>query len=385
MRRVAIRERADWKDKANKAGFVFHTMDGKPYWDESAYYAFTMRQVEDHLESATNEIIAMCQAALDKVCANQEAMERLRIPRFAWDYVARSWQSKIPTLYGRLDFSYDGVAPPKLLEYNADTPTSLYESAVFQWYWLEDLKAKGTLPGGADQFNSIHDKLIAAFQSWGKGLLHLASVPDEIEDRGTVAYLEDCARQAGLETSFIAINEIGLSSNGAFVDAGDQPIQVLFKLYPWEWLFAEEFGKHIPKSPTHFVEPAWKSILSNKGILPILWELAPGHPNLLPAYFEDDPRKSEIGTAFARKPLFSREGANVLLVDGTRVIDQGEGPYGGEGYIRQALCPLPKTNGNYAVIGSWIIAEESAGIGIREDISPITKNNSRFLPHAIID
>jgi glutathionylspermidine synthase len=29
-------------------------------------------------------------------------------------------------------------------------------------------------------------------------------------------------------------------------------------------------------------------ILSNKGMLALLWEMAPEHPNLLPRYFEDD-------------------------------------------------------------------------------------------------
>ena len=54
--------------------------------------------------------------------------------------------------------------------------------------------------------------------------------------------------------------------------------------------------------------------LSNKGILPLLWEMFPDHPNLLPAYFEDDPESGKLGDSFARKPLYSREGANVALV-----------------------------------------------------------------------
>jgi glutathionylspermidine synthase len=36
------------------------------------------------------------------------------------------------------------------------------------------------------------------------------------------------------------------------------------------------------------------------------------------------------------------------------------------------------------VLGSWFAAGQPCGLNIREDASPITKNTSRFLPHAII-
>ena len=65
----------------------------------------------------------------------------------------------------------------------------------------------------------------------------------------------------------------------------------MFKLYPWEWLFREDFGASLAGSPTRWLEPPWKAILSNKGILPLLWAMFPRHPNLLPAFFEDDPRR----------------------------------------------------------------------------------------------
>lgn len=69
----------------------------------------------------------------------------------------KSWATRQPSLYSRLDLAYDGVNPPKLLENNADTPTSLYESAFFQWIWLEDQIAAGNLPENADQFNGIRE------------------------------------------------------------------------------------------------------------------------------------------------------------------------------------------------------------------------------------
>ena len=58
-------------------------------------------------------------------------------------------------------------------------------------------------------------------------------------------------------------------------------------------------------------------------MLPLLWEMFPGHPNLLPAFFEDDPNAATLGTSFVRKPLYSREGANVALIsEGVTVVEQ---------------------------------------------------------------
>jgi len=209
-------------------------------------------------------------------------------------------------------------------------------------------------------------------------------VTESQEDAGTLAYLEDTARQAGFATKVLAMETIGRKPNGAFVDADDVPIELAFKLYPWEWMFREKFGAYLAGSATKWIEPPWKAILSNKGILPLLWAMFPRHPNLLPAYFEDDPNAGELGNAYVRKPLYSREGANVAVVIDGKAVDHDDGPYGAEGYVRQALAPLPQFDGNHAVIGSWLVGGAPCGIGLREDRSPITKNTSRFVPHAII-
>jgi glutathionylspermidine synthase len=119
-------------------------------------------------------------------------------------------------------------------------------------------------------------------------------------------------------------------------------------------------------------------------MLPLLWEMFPGHPNLLPAYFEDDPNAAQLGASFVRKPLYSREGANVALVSAGVTLVEQEGPYGAEGFIRQALAPLPEFSGQYPVIGSWLVDHAACGLSIREDENPITGNTSRFLPHAIL-
>jgi glutathionylspermidine synthase len=211
----------------------------------------------------------------------------------------------------------------------------------------------------------------------------LSCAPQPIDDRGLISYLEDCARQAGFESEFLGIGDIGTIGQGPFVDLSNEPIRLLFKLYPWEWMFADAFSRSPSMGATRFIEPRWKALLSNKGILPLLWKMAPRHPNLLPAYFEDDPRCARLDGRYAKKPLYSREGQKRSADCGIVLDDRDGGLYGSEGFILQQLAAMPNFDGNYPVIGSWVIGEEPGGIGIREDVSPITKNTWRYLPHAI--
>jgi glutathionylspermidine synthase len=161
-----------------------------------------------------------------------------------------------------------------------------------------------------------------------------------------------------------------------FVDVRHEPIETLFKLYPWEWLMREDFGPHLLACGSRLIEPMWKAVLSCKGLLPILWELYPGHPNLLPAYFEPG-----YLDEYARKPLYSREGANIELHSRQGILRKADGPYGEQGYIYQGLQLLPRFDGRYPVIGAWLVDGQPAGMGIREDDSPITTNTSQFVPH----
>ena len=212
--------------------------------------------------------------------------------------------------------------------------------------------------------------------------LYFSAVRDSLEDQGTVAYLRDCAQQAGIDTRLIAIEDIGLSQDGRFTDLDDHVIRTLFKLYPVEYLFDERFGPALPGSGLQLIEPAWKAILANKGILPLLWERHPHHPNLLPARFVDD-LAQPIEPGWVRKPFFSREGTNVsiALPDGTLLAS--DGPDDAGPWIEQHYHALPDFDGNYPLIGSWVIADRAAGMGVREDRSRITQDTSRFVPHVI--
>ncbi len=301
------------------------------------------------------------------------------IPEAAVPAIKAAWEAEPPAIYGRFDFSYDGRTPAKLLEYNADTPTALLEASVIQWYWLQDVAPK------EDQFNSIHERLIA---KWKELLDYIPARPlyfvhaDDEEDLMTATYLRDTAEQAGFETAALLMKDIGWdSAQRCFVDLDGRAMGAIFKLYPWEWMVHEDFGPHALElsGKVQWIEPIWKMLLSNKAILAILWELFPGHANLLETYL-DGPRTMR---QFVKKPKMSREGANVTLIsEGERA--QSPGDYGAEGYIWQAAAPLPDFDGNRPVIGSWVIDGVSGGMGIRESSGPVTDNLSRFVPHLFV-
>jgi glutathionylspermidine synthase len=382
MKRVNSSPRPGWKAFAESVGFNFHTFDGEPYWDESAYYQFSLAQIEQDLEDPTVQLHQMALDLVDDIVSSEEKLTQLAIPEPFWDAVLASWRAKEPHLYGRMDFSYNGKGPAKLLELNYDTPTSLYETGFFQWVWLEDMLMRGALPQGADQFNSLQDKLQQAFSELNLPQpFYFASVTESIEDKGTIDYLMDIALQAGVNCRYIELEQLG-EIDGQLVDLDGFPIQGLFKLYPWEFMLREDFASTILTSQTRFIEPLWKCLLSNKGILPLLWQKYQGHPNLLPAFFDD---ASSLQNGWLRKPLLSREGANIELLTADGKLVKQDGPYNDSGYIRQQLAPLPQFDNNYTLIGSWVVGDSAAGIGIREDNSLITKDSSRFFPHIILD
>ncbi|MBF8223944.1 glutathionylspermidine synthase family protein [Halomonas sp. 328] len=387
MQRMLATPRHDWCSQAEALGFHFHSLDGEPYWDESLYYRFSLRQVEEDIEAPSAELEAMCLALVAEAIDSEALLARMAIPEAFWPLVRDSWKRDEPALYGRMDLCYDGHGPARFYEYNADTPTSLYEAAFFQWVWLEQCREAGRLPAHADQYNRIQEALIARLAMLGErqAPLHLACCPEHIEDMGTVTYLADCAAQAGLEPVLTYIDDIGHRPGAGFIDLNDTPIRQLFKLYPWEWLFQEPFAAHIDSRTTRFIEPAWKSLLSNKAILPLLWERHPGHPNLIPACFADAPDSAPLGERWVRKPFFSREGANIAIETPTGVTTRVPGPYDQGPAILQAWTPPPDVGGRHPIIGSWLVGGEPVGMGVREDDSPITRDSSRFVPHIILD
>jgi glutathionylspermidine synthase len=380
MQRIPIAARPDWRTKVEALGLLFHTTpdgaEGTPYWFEDAYYRLTEREVET-LERATNELHEMCLAAVQHVI-DRDRFSEMGIPAEAVPAIKWAWEAEPPSVYGRFDLAYDGVQPPKLLEYNADTPTALLEAAVVQWKWLEE-----RFPN-ADQFNSIWEGLVELWKELRRdrhlkgAMVHFAHV-ETLEDLMTTTLMRDTAQEAGLVTDGLHMKDIGWDERGRhFVDLQDRRIWTIFKLYPWEWMLKEEFAKPLLASyeETQWIEPIWKMVLSNKAILAILWEMYPDHPYLLPTYLGGSRNLKD----YVRKPLLSREGANVMVKQGG-TLTRTDGAYGQEGYVFQEYFPIPEFDGSRPVIGSWVIDGTARGIGIRESDGLVTDNFSRFVPH----
>ncbi|OHU21171.1 glutathionylspermidine synthase [Mycobacteroides franklinii] len=385
MRREHARPRPGWEQTVASQGMCYGTparlADGsdRPYWDESVHYVFDMDEVLS-LEATVEVLHSMCLEAVEQVVL----LGRYRdfgLPEWAWEHVEKSWRRNDPHLYGRFDLRYDGQRPPVLLEYNADTPTSLLEASILQWYWKTEVFPED------DQWNSLHEQLVARWKQIGGQLpgteTHFtwSSADQTGEDHVTLAYLQECAAEAGLNTVGLPIEEIGWDRDlNRLVDLEEAPIESIFKLYPWEWMLDDDFGRHavdlLPE--TLWIEPLWKSLLSNKAILAVLWEMYPGHPNLLPAYL-DSPHEL---TEYVRKPKLGREGANITVVGAGYETATG-GVYGEEGYVYQLLDPLPQFDEMRPVLGAWIVGDESAGLGIRETAGLITDDGAAFVPHRI--
>jgi glutathionylspermidine synthase len=395
MRRVQVTSRKNWRQRCDEVGFTFYDLEsekGEPYWRESAAYEVTLPEVEQ-LERETKVLFDLCMDVVEHV-VRQRRFAEFAIPEEFWDEVTRSWDEDDPTVYGRFDLAWQpGGAPSKLLEFNADTPTSLVETAAAQWWWMRDV-----LGESADQFNSLHEQLIEQWrhlrtQRWRLpegaplALASLQSTDDGqfiAEDHDTVCYMAETAKAAGFSPQVMFIEDIQWRDDmRQFVGADGRPLRHIFKLYPWEWMVREAYGAHILTAGkrTSWVEPIWKMLLSNKQLLVVAWELFPDHPNLLPTY--NSPEKL-VGVRYVSKPKLSREGANVQVYDEAGVvIEQQPGDYGEEGLVYQAYQPLPKFDGYRAIIGSWVVGETPAGIDFRETSTRITGDLAFFVPHYI--
>ncbi|SHK78304.1 Glutathionylspermidine synthase [Pseudonocardia thermophila] len=351
----------------------------RPYWDESVHYTFSMDEVLA-LEADVEVLHSMCLEAVDHVVTAGRFRD-FAIPEFAWEAVAASWKRSDPHVYGRFDLRYDGNGPAKLLEYNADTPTTLLEASILQWYWLQD-----THPGD-DQWNSLHEQLVERWRALknrlpsGEVYFTWSAGDTTGEDHVTVSYLQETAAEAGFDTIGLAIEDIGWDVTlDRFTDLEEATISTVFKLYPWEWIFNDDFGKHVLRNlpETLWIEPLWKCILSNKALLAVLWEMHPGHPNLLPAFLD----QPGLLTEYVRKPRLGREGANISIVAPGMEHRTG-GVYGEEGYVYQLFAPLPEFDGYRPVLGAWIVGDSAAGLGIRESAGLVTDDGAAFVPHRI--
>lgn len=378
----------------------------RSYWAPDRHYVLT-EEDDRALRTASAEIFEMCIEAGDYLLAHPELMKRMGIPEWAFKQIARTWGIEDPaygSVYARFDLCFGGVdhpnpayRTPRLYEFNADTPTGLVESAHIQWHWREEAKV------GGGQWNDVYERLIAAWKR------NLALIEDAIgrkpvvyfafctseksgEDLMNTQYLKEGCAEAGYQTVMIPMSNIVLGDDGRFYDGLGNHIDVIFKLYPWEFMVTEEFGQAVfgdmtrtDRSGTIWIEPPYKMLWSNKGLLAVLWRLF-GQTDkakyLIPAWFAGDEPRELLD--YVKKPLLGREGASI------EVFEQGEqtlamdGDYGSEGYIIQKLAPPPAfligQTTHFPVVGVWMIDGEPAGYGIRDNSSIVTDNLSQFVP-----
>jgi glutathionylspermidine synthase len=393
MLRKNFKKRSNYHERLNEIGFQYHSVvssDNEEYWTEGAAYEFTLERIEE-IESVSENLHGMCIETAEEIIESGDYPDGFGLNEQSKSLIEQSWENGDIHIYGRFDLLVEPTGAIKMYEYNADTPTALLEAAVAQWQWLEEVE---DIPN-RDQFNSIHEKLVArwnqAKSETANSMLYVfASKEGPYEDWGNIEYIADTAMQGGWQVHIEEIENIGYDPQSlTFVDTAGVTIESAFKLYPWEWMMEESFGEFVIDCPTKWFEPPWKMLLSNKAILPVLWQRYPNHPNLLPAYFEDDKPNVGFQYMYIKKPILGREGANIqlagtfsdTLMEGSHQVSE----YDSNGYVYQEYAPLPNFQGKHPVIGSWVIGDEPAGIGIREDNTIISGNGSHFVPHYFVN
>lgn len=288
-----------------------------PYWQENVMYALSEGEV-DRILDATQELHNMSMEMVGQMVRSGDYPEYFKLTPLEIALIEQSWKRGDKSLYGRFDLALGTDNSLKMFEYNGDTPVSILECSVAQWDKVRQLK---TLPNGTPfpdefrtQFNLIDETLKEVWPTIAnpnKPLFFGSSGGFRHEDFGNLVYLMDSALRSGMQVKEIQMEEIGLNldSKPEFRDLDDKRIDQIFKLYPWEWMATEDFGKNVfDADDTKWIEPAWKMLLSNKAMLIKLWEMFPNHPNLLPSFIEQ-PRSG----IFAKKAIHGREGSNIYI------------------------------------------------------------------------
>lgn len=373
-------------------GFAWHTDSDKSKYVADELVVVTDSEAEAYYE-AVNKLYDMYSAAAQHVIDNNLFFE-LGIPFNLIEAIKKSWENDVHWhLYGRFDLA-GGIngQPIKLIEFNADTPTSLFETAILQWALLKH--------NGMDeerQFNNVYQaisdnfrRLITLFddpetfeQHYDGWKILFSSVSENIEEEQTVRLLQQMAIDAGFETGFEPIGGVRFDEEGIY-DSGDTPYEYWFKLYPWEDIAIEESELAVllttimNNQKAIIINPAYTLLFQSKGMLKILSDLFPDSPYLLKTSFE--PLK---GVSYVEKRMFGREGANVRIFDAAgTLIEANDGPYGNFKPVYQEYVEFPKdTHGNAYQAGVFF-AYEACGLGFRRG-GKILGNMSKFVGHIL--
>ncbi|WJJ54645.1 glutathionylspermidine synthase group 1-like protein [Acinetobacter phage AB1I1M-1] len=388
-------KRLDYVEQLEGIGFNYWNApsgpEKLPYWQEGVVYGFAEHEI-DQIQQTTQELHDMSIEMVDQVVTSGDYPEYFKLTEMEKSLIETSWKRNDPTLYGRFDLAYGVDGSLKMFEYNGDTPVSILECSVAQWNYIEQMKS---LPEELRiQYNMIDETLSDTWKKYFEPgtLLHFASSGGfRHEDFGNLVYIMDNALRSGMNVKEIQMQDIGLmndNGNKSFVDLQNQEMKNIFKLYPWEWMTEEEFGKQVNYTNTQWLEPAWKMLLSNKSMLIKLWEMFENHPNLLPSFITE--RRS--GT-WAKKAIHGREGSNIykaLFADNQNLateLAQGSHKvpeYDHWGYMYQQWFDIKPHDGYYPIIGSWVIGDTACGMSIREDENLVTGMDAFFASHIFV-
>lgn len=378
------------KQQLEDIGLEWHTdLDSTPYI-EPEMVEISNREAENYYE-ACNELYDMYCEVGQYVIDNDLFFE-LDIPTSLVPLIKQSWEDEVHWhLYGRFDLAggLDGT-PIKLLEFNADTPTMLYESSVVQWALLkannydenaqfnnifeaigENFKRMITLGEDTSNFDEIYEGWRVLF----------SSVRGNVEEERTCRFLQEIAQSVGFETNFAHIDEVSFAEKeGVFYN--DVNYEFLFKLLPWESIAIDEpelamLMRGIVESKSAiFLNPAYTLLFQSKRMLKILWDLFPNHPLLLESSFEPLNKKQ------VKKVSFGREGANVSILDSSgAMLESKNGDYANFKPVYQEFAELNKS-GEFYYQPNVFFAYEACGLGFRKG-GLIMDNYSKFVSHIV--
>jgi len=374
-------------------GFFWHTDPDQTPYVASELVDITPNEADAYYE-AVNELYEMFVEAGEYVIEN-DLLHEIGIPFNLIDAVKMSWENDVHWhLYGRFDLAggIDGK-PIKLLEFNADTPTALFETAILQWAILKYNNMEET-----HQFNNVYEAIrdnfkrlvvldgdINDFDRYYEGWKILfSSVKGNEEEESTVKLLQTIAEDAGFVTEFAYMEDVEFDANeGVFYN--DVNYEYWFKLYPWEDIAIEEselarlITQIMENQKAIFLNPAYTLMFQSKAFMKILWDLYPNHPLLLETSFE--PLK---GVAQVEKKIFGREGANTIIVDkDEKIIEERDGEYGEFASIFQEYVELPKDAKGNSYQAGVFFAYEGCGVGFRRG-GLILDNYSKFVGHRVV-
>lgn len=382
------------KEFLESIGFYWHTDNDNTSYIADALVLVDNDEVEAYYEAA-NELYDMFAKAGQYVIDNN-LFHELNIPFNVVELIKNSWENDVHWhLYGRFDFAGGVDAKPiKLIEFNADTPTSLYETAIVQWAML---KANGM--DESKQFNTVFEALKENFKRlvvlggdtedfakyYDGWKILFSSIRGSIEDENTTRLLQIAANEAGFHTDFAYVDEVGFNGQeGIF--KGDENFEFWFKLVPWENIAIEEgdlallLDEIIREQKAIILNPAYTLMFQSKAFMKVLWDLFPNHPLLLETSFEPLKGKKQV-----EKRCFGREGANTIIYDNDMsVLAKVDGEYGNFKAIYQEYTELPTDKEGASYQAGVFFAYEGCGLGFRKG-GLIMENFSKFVGHRIRD